>query len=110
MSSSRTVIDASSPKLPKGSSKVTIPSGSALTNGATINLSSYVGQFVTFSCTAAWRPRAAATLTLANATKATATNAPMKADTQYSFQVDAESQYLSVYGDAAGTLTYWKSS
>lgn len=112
MASSRTVIDAASPKLPTGlAGSVAVPNAAALTSAAVIDLSAYSGQYVTFSCTGAWRPRVSSTVVAAQTTQAaTAGDAPFKADTQYSFQVQISDVGLSVYGDAAGTLKYWVSS
>lgn len=104
MGDSRSVIDASSPKLPRSTTSTAIgTSGTATTIAFT---SADVGGFFTLRADSAFTLRAAA---VTSSLAATAADLPHSADTHYAYKVTQDTRALSVYMAATGTL-YWARS
>lgn len=102
-----TLFLGAAPKLPTSCANVAIPSAAAATSGAAVTFTQGdVGSYVTFYASAAVRIRAGATYVTA-----TANDFPLKAETHYSFQIQADTLSVTGYGDgAAATLFYATSS
>lgn len=97
---SGTEINAQSPTLPSGTSTAAILAATSVA----INLTSFVGKFVRFHGTEAWRANAAKV-----ATAASTADFIHLADTDYHFRVTTDTQHLAIFGDGtAGTLYYYK--
>ncbi len=88
---------SAAPRLPTSTTTDTIPASAANTGG--IDLSSFVGKFVSIRCDVACHLKAGETLATAGAT-----DWPLPANERLDVLVTKKEQILSVYGLAAGTL------